>query len=1382
MMERTGKKTYAIFWHNANIFLRRNNYVMTESQLNEHFPGLSVIDFKVLCNIAYHGEVPSSYTLRNIASRSRVSYDNVNEALSRLRKTPYLQGNKVKPRYFFKVVKVMMENIPQWEDSFKALQNFRYESSTYLWQLGKKVAEEDWRGAASLRRPSMNYSYGSEGGMSLEQYIGELAFNEDASPLLNVLSDAELYKLVEQLLEDRLRENTISDDFLKRVEGMMEREGIRSRETDEVIRAYRYFMDGSRALPGPSASRKMQQDSMWLLGCKAIRLLYSDNLKLSLELFTAAMQEQDRVSNIPGSFESPLLSFYYALCLLRCAKSGIFDKAEIDAKIEKLLKNRDVYYGRALAATRILLTYAKNEEEHCGSYVAKEVNTMVEEDNCPLTRIFADLLLGYFKCNVGDYASAIPSLSILRHELSAFYPIGTKERADLRIAFGGQPLLNAARRRDGWEILFSNIRRNILESQKAEKRLIYFMDGLQLQNIVEQTRLEDGSWDSGISVSRKQFLDEGFESMNDADRKIAAKMRVPSADQHAANIIFEELCSSDRIFMGEPYTQPFIPAEVEVISPYLSFKTSGCDIYVSSNVPLDTNLWIKDKCIVSHEGGNRYKAIMLTDLQRDILSRALSSPLLPLHAASEVRALAERLEGILDVECDLMNADNIQSVNGTGTIAIRITPDDNEKDYVVQMLAAPLPEGQIRFPAGEGDEIIYDQSDGQTVAVKRDLPAEQINYEQLHDFIYDRIGDVYTDFMTARLSSSLSLLTLLEYAYEHQSSYMLEWPLGRELKFKGVMKPADVDIQVSTQMNWFELQGKASLNGVTFSFHDLLAMYRNSEFKGYIKIGDNEFMKMTEALRKHIEQLNDVIMSPDRSRSSDLVGKYDVGRLAEILGEDGGLHAQMDEDFIGLLRRMRESYDTEVEVPEALNAELRDYQKEGFQWLARLTSWGAGACLADDMGLGKTVQSIALLVHRAEMGPSLVVAPKSLVLNWENELRKFAPTLRAVNLNKAKHKKAEVEKTAESDVVITTYGLLVTQKDILSSKKWNVVCLDEAHSIKNRMTRTSRAAMCLDGDAKVILTGTPLQNHLGEMWNLFQFINPGMLGPWQQFVDKYIKSPWDDIIQKELKDRTMPFILRRTKDEELDDLPDKISYEQMVKLSPEETVIYEKIRADVELKFKKRKTKEERKEAAKLDISFFQELTRLRLLANSVSLVYPEWKPESSKVAALRDILTSLSSRTDNRVLIFSQFTSFLSQIGTMMKNSGFEYLYLDGQTPLDERQRLVDRFQEGECQFFLISLKAGGLGLNLTAANYVILMDPWWNPSIEDQATDRAHRIGQERNVTVIRLVSANTIEEKILKLHEQKQDLSDRILEGTSGTAALTMDEILDMVSPYR
>lgn len=1357
---------------------------MTDKKLQEYFPELSVMDFKVLCNIAYHGEIPGSYTLRNIASRSRVNVEKVNESLARLRGTPYLQGTMVAPRYFFKVVKVMMENIPQWEDSFKRLQQFRYETSKYLWNFAKKVAAENWKGAVALKRPSMNFQrYGQqEDAINMERYIGELAIDEDKSVLLKVLNDVELSRLVEQLLEDRMQDNTISAEFVDKVRGMMEREKIHSVDAEHVIEAYRFFIEGNYSDPVID-KRKGVQNTMWSQGTKAISLLYRDHLKESLECFTEAMREHDKVSRIPGSFDSQILSFYYAICLIRCTKSGMFTRRDnIDAKLEKFLKNRDVYYGRKLAATRILLTYARNETTQCASYVAKEVATMIQEDNCALTRIFADILTGYFKCNESSLASEMPAMGILKHELSTFYPVGAMEKKTLADAFGGQPLLNVTRRRDDWEILFSDIRRNLLESQKAEKRLIYFLDGLWLRTIVEQTRRDDGSWDSGISVSRKQFLNEGFESMNEADRKVAAKMRVRVVDKPEASILFEELGASERLFEGNPYEQPFRPVEVEVVSPTIRFVTKGSEIHVSSNVELDSNLRIPDKCIVSTDELGKYKAIMLNDLQRDVLTRALNAPILPIQAATEVKILAQRLEGILDVDCELMNADNIQMRDGTGMIAVRITPDEHNKNYQVQMLAAPLPEGQVRFPAGEGEDVIYDQVEGHTIAVTRDLAVEQVNYELLHNFICEEIGDVFTDFMSAELSSPQSLLTLLEFAYEHQSTYLLEWPMGRELKFKGVVKPADVDVQVKTDIDWFQIQGNVHIPGTVCSFEDLLAMYRQAEYDGYIKIGDNEYMKMTEALKKNIEQMDNVIAGYDKSSKSQLVGKYDVGHLAEILGDDGGLHAQMDEEFLGLLKRMREAYESTPEVPAGLNATLRDYQKEGFEWLARLTSWGAGACLADDMGLGKTVQSIALMLHRADQGPSLVVAPKSLVLNWENELRKFAPSLNPVNINSAKNKKQAIADAKAGDVAITTYGVMVTQKDILTSRRWNVICLDEAHSIKNRMTRTSRSAMALKGDARIILTGTPLQNHLGEMWNLFQFINPGLLGPWQQFADKYIRSPWDDMVQRELKDRTLPFILRRTKNEVLSDLPEKICYEQMVELTPEELQIYEKIRKDVELKFKKHKTDAEKDKAAKLHIGFFQELTRLRLLANSVSLVYPEWKPESSKIGVLRDILTSLRSGNGNKVLIFSQFTSFLAQIGNMMKDAGFDYKYLDGQTPLDERQRLVDEFQTGDCQFFLISLKAGGLGLNLTAANYVILMDPWWNPSIEDQATDRAHRLGQERNVTVIRLVAANTIEEKILTLHEKKQDLSDRILEGTSGSAALSMDEILDMVSPYR
>ena len=1359
---------------------------MTEKQLQEHFPELSVMDFKVLCNIAFHGEIPSSYALRNIASRSRANVNDVNEALSRLKRTPYLDGTKVAPRYFFKVVKVMMENIPQWEDSFKRMQQFRYETSKYLWEFAKEIAKENWKGAASMKRPSMNFQrYGREDNvLSMERYIGELAIEEDKSALLNVLNDVELSRLIEQLLEDKMQENTISIEFIDTVRGMMQREKICSPDAEHVLEAYRYFIEGN-FVEGIAVKAKTKENlpTMWSYGVKAINLLYRDHLKESLECFTDAMREHDKDSRIPGSFDSQILSFYYAICLLRCAKSGQFTRRDhIDDKLERFLKNRDVYYGRKLAATRILLTYAKNESTQCASYVAKEVATMIQEDNCPLTRIFGDILLGYFKRNDNSLASEMPALGILKHEMSTFYPVGTLNKNELVKAFGGQPLLSATRRRDDWEILFSDIRKNLLEGQKAEKRLIYFLDGLWLKSIVEQTRREDGSWDSGISVSRKQFLNEGFDSMNDADRKVAAKMRVRVVDHPEAPILFEELGASERLFVGEPYTQPFQPVEVEVVMPSIKFKTLGNEIFVSSNVSLDSNLRIPSKCIVSTSEYGKYKAIMLNDLQKDVLTRALSAPVLPIHAAAEVKILAERLEGILDVECDLMNADSIKDVKGTGTIAIRITPSDKERSYTVQMLAAPLPGGQIRFPAGEGDELIYDQAEGETMAVVRDLAAEQYNYEVLHNFICDKIGNVFKDFMTAELSAAQSLLTLLEFAYEHQSAYLLEWPLGRELKFKGIVQPADVEVLVSTGVEWFKVEGKVNLPTGSMSFQELLDKHRESEYEGYIQVSDTEYLKLTDTLKKHIDQLDKLVAGVEKGSKGKLVGKYDVGALAEILGEDGGLHAQMDENFLGLLKKMREAYDNTPEVPAGLNAALREYQREGFEWLVRLTSWGAGACLADDMGLGKTLQSIALMLHRAEQGPSLVVAPKSLVLNWDKEIRKFAPSLHPVNLNSEKNKRGSIEAAKAGDIVITTYGVLVTQKDALASKQWNVICLDEAHYIKNKMTRASRSAMSLKGDARVILTGTPLQNHLGEMWNLFQFINPGMLGPWQQFVDKYIKSPWDDLIHKELKDRTLPFILRRTKEEVLDDLPEKISYEQMVELSTEEMTIYEKIRKDVELKFKKHKTSAEREEAKNLDLSFFQELTKLRLLANSVSLVYPEWKEESSKIAALRDLLTSLSSRVDNRVLIFSQFTSFLSQVGKMMKDAGFEYLYLDGQTPLEERQNLVDSFQTGDSQFFLISLKAGGLGLNLTAANYVILMDPWWNPSIEDQATDRAHRIGQERNVTVIRLVSANTIEEKILKLHDQKQDLSDKVLEGTSTSASLSMDDILDMVSPYR
>ncbi len=1356
---------------------------MTEQILHEQFPDLSILEFKILGTIAYHGEIPAKYHLRSLAHKSRYREEDVMAAIEKLRELNYLEDDKVAPKHFFRVVDMVHKYVPQWEKTYAWLQTFRYDFSQYLWELGVLISEDNWAAAIALKRPQASLQSKRLANMRMERYLAPILEREECSRLAQILIKDEVDALVLYILESRLKENTLTIETISEIRQIIMKAGMESNDYDDQLMMFRYLIEGGESTwKSVSAGRYcISSTSPWALATRAISKMYNNDISGAFEHFSEALYELDKTSEVRGTFDNRILSFFYAICLLKAEKSMALADRDVAKIKEKFLKSRNVYYGKPLAATRILLTYAMSEHANCSEYVRNEVKRMLQEDNCPLTQIFADILLGYFKCGSEQTSDLIPTIGILKHELSSFRPIGISEKKELVEAFGGTPLLPQIRRKDSWEIAFSDIRRNLMESKKAEKRIIYFLDGLWLGNIVEQTRKEDGSWDSGISISRKQFMNEGYASMNDADRRIAAQMRVRPVDVPEAGILFSELCGSDRIFVGEPYIHPFTPAEIDILQPKIKFTAYGDCISITSNVPFDKNK-ILPKCIPGIIGDCRYSAIILNDLQRDILQRILPTDKLPLHAVGEVKLLAERLEGIIEVESDLLLAENIQTVEGGGKIAIRITPEEKEHDYHVQMLAAPLPEGEIRYPAGEGDPIIYDQVDGRTTIVLRNLEAEQGNYEILHEFICDKIGDVFTDFMTARLSTSQSLLTLLEYAYEHQETFMLEWPRGRELKFKGVMKPADVEIQVSTDVEWFSIQGQVKIPGSTLSFKELLERYRDAEIDGYIQIGENEFMRMTQALKKHIDDLDGVINGTEKSTKAQTVGKYDVGALAEILGEDGGLHAQMDEGFLSLLSRMRNAYDKPADVPATLNATLRDYQKEGYEWMARLTEWGAGACLADDMGLGKTVQTIALLLHRADKGASLIVAPKSLILNWEKELQKFAPSLNVININSEKDKKSAIQKAAAGDVVLTTYGVLVTQKDALTAKQWNTICLDEAHYIKNRMTRTSRAAMSLTGEAKVILTGTPLQNHLGEMWNLFQFINPGMLGPWQQFVDKYIKSPWDELVQRELKDRTMPFILRRTKDEVLDDLPDKISYEQMVELTPEELQIYEKIRKDVEVKFKKHKTAEEKKLAKTLNISFFQELTRLRLLANSVSLVYPEWQAESSKIAALRDIVSSLGSRKDNKILIFSQFTSFLAQVGQMMKDAGVEYLYLDGQTAMDERQRLVDEFQSGDCQFFLISLKAGGLGLNLTAANYVILMDPWWNPSIEDQATDRAHRIGQERNVTVIRLVSANTIEEKILKLHEDKQSLSDRILDGTSGSAALSMDEILDMVSPYR
>jgi SNF2 family DNA or RNA helicase len=393
--------------------------------------------------------------------------------------------------------------------------------------------------------------------------------------------------------------------------------------------------------------------------------------------------------------------------------------------------------------------------------------------------------------------------------------------------------------------------------------------------------------------------------------------------------------------------------------------------------------------------------------------------------------------------------------------------------------------------------------------------------------------------------------------------------------------------------------------------------------------------------------------------------------------------------------------------------------------------------------------------------------------NWRNELARFAPSLNVKVLNNSNDRANEIFSAKPGDVVLTTYGLLISEEDTLISRKWHVVCLDEAHTIKNRDTKMSKVAMRLYAEKKLALTGTPIQNHLGELWNLFQFLNPGLLGSHEQFQQKYItpiEVARDKDVQRQLKRTLAPFMLRRTKKEVADELPDKTEIKISVDLSNEETAIYETLRV---------KAEQQLQSSDKVDVNILSQITQLRRAACTPQLVANDFTGESSKLKTFISLVDDICS-TGNKVLVFSQFTSFLKLAKDALDKVGVQYQYFDGSTTIAQREKIIEQFRNDDnCQLFLISLKAGGLGLNLTEANYVIHLDPWWNPAIEQQATDRAYRIGQKQKVTVYHLISAHTIEEKILRLHATKRDLADQLLEGTNVSHKITATELLNMLS---
>lgn len=487
-----------------------------------------------------------------------------------------------------------------------------------------------------------------------------------------------------------------------------------------------------------------------------------------------------------------------------------------------------------------------------------------------------------------------------------------------------------------------------------------------------------------------------------------------------------------------------------------------------------------------------------------------------------------------------------------------------------------------------------------------------------------------------------------------------------------------------------------------------------------------------------------------------------------------------DSGFRRFVREFDSYSDADIEVPCGLQAELRGYQEDGFRWLGTLERMGFGGILADDMGLGKTLQVITHILGRKEEGAagcSLIVCPASLVYNWMSELERFAPGLRCVAVVGAKASRAErIGSIAGYDVLVTSYDLLRRDVEIYSGQHFARVVLDEAQYIKNPRAQVTKCAKCLDADVRFALTGTPIENRLAELWSIFDFLMPGYLGSRDEFA-KHYESP---VEAREHDASTLlrcaigPFVLRRLKADVLADLPEKTESVVYAQMDAKQKKLYLASQDCLALQIQHQEDKDLKREKLKI----LAELTKLRQICCDPSLCFEGYDGSSAKLETCME-LVSQAIDGGHRVLLFSQFTTMLDIIAKRLASEGFSTLMLTGSTSKEARERLVRRFQAGDGDVFLISLKAGGVGLNLTSADVVIHYDPWWNTAAQDQATDRAHRIGQRRNVSVFKLIVGGTIEERILKMQEAKRDLAESVLAGEGvKSALLTRDDILALL----
>jgi superfamily II DNA or RNA helicase len=835
----------------------------------------------------------------------------------------------------------------------------------------------------------------------------------------------------------------------------------------------------------------------------------------------------------------------------------------------------------------------------------------------------------------------------------------------------------------------------------------------------------------------------------------------PSADE----LSFDDL-HDDRSEPGDNSSQlrRFRP-KLRIPGIDLDVTSRSCRVISGKLSPSQSLLVIvpnsQNRCIVCELKDHR-----TTRLIEHLLAQDLDEVLLDPAAAGKLSAAVAKLDSMIRVELPSELSGPIEP--GKWEMVIELRPRPAAGLHLA--LGVTEPRLSDTLVPGEGAELVRCATEEGPIRLSRNLEAELEESQRIamRFGMHELIPEGLHKWVATTDDAALNLLGAL-YEAGDQSPAIL-WPEGQTMKVRGEITPQSLKIKLDDRRDWFGLSGSIEIDGKEMALSDLLAAVR--ENRNLVRVGDREFAQISDVFRRRLQQLGDAIVS---ERGGMRIADAAAPLVRELLADDVCIEAAAR--WQTTLKRLDAIQQWVPDVPTGLQADLRDYQVEGYRWLARLSRWGVGGVLADDMGLGKTVQTLAVLLDRAADGPALIVAPTSVGDNWIRETSRFAPSL-AAHSYREHDRQHLIDSAKPGDLVIVSYQLLQRDAERFASRSWNTLVLDEAQFIKNAATKTSQAIRAIDADWRLGLSGTPLENHLGELWSLFRTLSPGLLGSWERFRTRFaepIQRHKDEERRQSLAHLVRPFILRRTKSTVLKELPERTEVTLYAEMSGEERKRYEDARLSAIT---------ELSGGANIDRSQGDQrmrtlawLTKLRQLSCHPRLVDQSWRKGSAKLALFLETVEELREG-EHRALVFSQFVKHLDLVRAALDERGITYQYLDGSTPASERQRRVDAFQNGEGELFLISLKAGGTGLNLTAANYVLHLDPWWNPAVEDQATDRAHRIGQERAVTVYRLVSKGTIEEQIIDLHANKRELVASVLDGTDRAGRMDTDELIELI----